>query len=116
MKIKNAAISLVSVFLLFATAFAGDRYDIDTAHTNITFSVKHLMLSKVTGKFSQFSGSIIYDEKDVTKSSVEVEIDVASIDTDNDKRDKHLKSAGFLDAANHPKIIFKSKRQKSNLL
>jgi polyisoprenoid-binding protein YceI len=63
---------------------------VDTAHTNVGFTVRHLVINQVRGKFNEFSGTILYDEKDITKSSLKGTIQVGSMDTDPPKRDKHL--------------------------
>lgn len=81
---------------------------IDDAHTTVGFSVKHMMVTEQKGAFDKFKGTLELDDKDVTKSKVDVEIDVASINTKNAKRDDHLKSPEFFDAAKFPKITFKS--------
>jgi polyisoprenoid-binding protein YceI len=89
---------------------ATERWNIDTAHSGIHFSVRHMVISKVRGAFNQWSGSIDIDPATKKVAGAEVSIDVTSIDTREDKRDGHLKSADFFDAENHPKITFKSKR------
>jgi polyisoprenoid-binding protein YceI len=85
-------------------------WQIDEIHTHIGFSVKHMMVSTVRGQFKQYRGSLALDPSDFTRSSFEGEIDVASIDTGNGQRDDHLRTSDFFDAANHPKIGFKSTR------
>ena len=90
-----------------ATPAAVETYQIDPAHSNVGFRVRHLM-SKVTGRFGKVAGTVNLDPKDVTRSSVEVTIDVASVSTNDDKRDGHLKSPDFFDAAKYPTITFKS--------
>jgi polyisoprenoid-binding protein YceI len=90
------------------TATTTATWDIDPAHTLAEFSVKHLMITTVRGRFSKVSGTAQLDENDPSKSSVEVEIDASSIDTREDKRDTHLRSADFLDAENQPTITFRS--------
>lgn len=85
-------------------------WKIDTSHSNVGFTVRHMMLMKVHGRFGSWNGTIQLDDQDVTKSSVEVSIDVASIDTNEEKRDGHLRSPDFFDAEKFPKITFKSKR------
>lgn len=88
-------------------ALASDTYVIDATHSEISFKIRHL-LAKTSGRFTKFTGSVVIDEKDITKSSVEVSIDAASINTDNDKRNEHLRGADFFDVEKFPKITFKS--------
>lgn len=103
---KSGIIALIS---LFATvAFAADTYTIDGAHSSATFSIRHMGISTVPGRFSSISGTINYDEKDVTKSSVEATIKTATVSTDNEYRDKDLKSANYFDVEKYPEITFKS--------
>lgn len=83
-------------------------WTIDAAHSHVGFSVKHMMISTVRGKFQTYSGRLILDTEDFTKSSVEGDIEVASIDTAEAQRDEHLRSADFFDAAQFPKITFRS--------
>ena len=83
-------------------------WEIDPGHTSVQFSVRHLMVSNVRGEFGKVSGTIKVDDADVTKSVVEATIDVASITTRNEKRDEHLRSPDFFDAAKFPTITFKS--------
>jgi polyisoprenoid-binding protein YceI len=90
-----------------ASAFASD-WDIDPAHTHVGFGVKHMMISTVHGSFKSFTGAVALDDGDITKSHVHLEIDAASITTDNDKRDEHLRSPDFFDAAHFPKLVFDS--------
>jgi polyisoprenoid-binding protein YceI len=83
-------------------------WDFDLSHSSVNFSVRHLMVSKVHGRFQTWGGTLVIDNDDITRSRVSVEIDAASIDTKEEKRDAHLRSADFFDAENHPKLIFKS--------
>lgn len=85
-------------------------WQLDPAHTTIEFAVKHMMFTTVRGRFKELSGTIVVDEQNPDNSSVEVEIDATSIDTGVEDRDKHLRSADFLDVENHPKITFESRR------
>jgi polyisoprenoid-binding protein YceI len=85
-------------------------WEIDPNHTTIEFAVKHMMFTTVRGRFKGVKGTIRADERNPDRSTVEVEIDAASIDTGAPDRDAHLKSADFLDVANHPTITFRSKR------
>jgi polyisoprenoid-binding protein YceI len=86
------------------------RWNLDASHTEIGFSVKHLMISNVKGRFENFEADIEFDESDPTEGEIRVSIDVDSIDTRFKQRDDHLRSADFFDAANHPKIEFVSRR------
>jgi|WetSurMetagenome_2_1015567.scaffolds.fasta_scaffold314966_2 polyisoprenoid-binding protein YceI len=83
-------------------------WNVDPAHTRVGFGVKHLVISDVKGEFSKVSGKAQIDESDLSKSSVAMTIEVASVDTRDEKRDAHLKSADFFDAAKFPTITFKS--------
>ena len=85
-------------------------WQLDTGYTNIEFSIKKLMVTNVKGRFADFSGTIVVDEANPAASSVVVEIDVASINSRDEKRDTHLKSADFFDVENFPKIVFTSTR------
>ncbi len=100
------AVSLVS----FAPVWGADEFAIDPVHSSVEFSVRHMMVTNVRGRFREFSGTILYDDKDITKSSVRVVIKTASIDTGNADRDNHLRSPDFFDAAKYPEITFVSTR------
>lgn len=85
-------------------------WKIDNAHSQIEFTVRHMMISNVRGRFEHFGGTVEFDEADPTRSTVKVEIEAASINTKDDKRDTHLRSADFLDAEHNPTITYKSRR------
>jgi polyisoprenoid-binding protein YceI len=87
-----------------------ERWNIDTAHSNVEFTARHLVVTKVRGHFGKWSGHIDIDPTDVTKSSAAATFEVDSIDTREAQRDGHLKSPDFLDAASHPTITFTSKK------
>lgn len=87
-----------------------NRWALDTAHSGIAFSVRHMVVAKVRGRFANWSGTVELDETDLTRSKVSVEIDAGSIDTGNAQRDGHLKSADFFDVEQFPKLRFESKR------
>jgi polyisoprenoid-binding protein YceI len=89
---------------------APTQWAIDSSHSAANFSVRHMMVSTVRGQLGAVSGTIDYDGKDVRTVKADVRIDVNGINTQNVKRDGHLRSDDFFDAANHPHIIFKSKR------
>lgn len=104
------AVVLLAGALAAGTVWAADTYKIDRSHSSIQFAVRHLVVAKVKGEFNEFAGMILYDDKDIMKSSVEVTINTASIDTKDPKRDDHLRGPDFFDAAKFPQISFKSKR------
>lgn len=81
---------------------------IDTAHSEIGFKIKHLVISTVSGKFTSFEGKLEGDPEDLTKSKISFSANIDSITTGNEQRDGHLKSTDFFDAANHPKLMFSS--------
>ena len=83
-------------------------WNIDTDHSEIGFAVKHLMFATVKGNFRRFSGRLVLDETNLPASTIEAEIEVASIDTRQEQRDTHLRSADFFDADNHPLMTFRS--------
>lgn len=88
------------------------KWVIDKSHSKIQFDVAHLVISEVTGQFKSFDGSVLSDKPDFSDAKIEVSIDVNSINTDDEKRDGHLKSPDFFDANKYPKITFKSKSLK----
>jgi polyisoprenoid-binding protein YceI len=90
-------------------ALPAGRFVLDAAHTNVGFSVRHMMISNVRGQFGKVAGEISFDPARPEQSRLSVSIDVASIDTREDKRDAHLRSADFFDAENHPQITFVSR-------
>jgi polyisoprenoid-binding protein YceI len=103
-----AAFALTALPALAAIpVLAQDTYKIDPVHSEVGFKLRHL-LSKVSGRFTKFTGDIKIDNKDITKSTVDVTIEVASLNTDMEARDKHLKTAEFFDAEKFPVITFKS--------
>ncbi len=83
---------------------------LDSAHSNVKFQVRHMMISNVHGAFEKVSGTIDYNEAEPEKTVVDVKIDAASINTKDEKRDNHLKSPDFFDVEKHAQIEFKSTR------
>ncbi|HEY2807143.1 MAG TPA: YceI family protein [Gemmatimonadales bacterium] len=85
-------------------------WTVDASHTEVEFSVRHLMLSNVKGRFSDVSGSVEFDPKNPSSLKLDVTIPIATIDTRQGQRDTHLRSADFFDAERHPTMTFKGKR------
>ncbi len=85
-------------------------WQIDSAHSNIEFSVRHMMISKVRGTFESFSGTINFDEDTPTNSTVHITIEAASINTREEQRDNHLRSPDFLQVEDYPTLTFQSTR------
>lgn len=92
-----------------AVSAAPVRWQIDAAHSDLTFRIRHLV-SRVRGQFNTWSGTITADPASLAGGSVSVDIQTASIDTNNERRDTHLRSADFFDAESHPAITFRSTR------
>ena len=109
MKRIITAISTIVALALPAFAFAS-TWTIDPDHSNVGFKVRHLMVSNVKGSFDRHSGTVEIDDKDITKSTVNVTIDTSSINTNVQKRDEHLRSADFFDVAKYPTMTFVSKK------
>lgn len=86
------------------------QWKIDPSHTLVEFAVRHLMISTVKGRFAEVEGTITADPDDLSSASAEVEIGAASIDTRDQQRDDHLRSADFFDAEKFPKLVFKSRK------
>jgi polyisoprenoid-binding protein YceI len=103
----------MTAFVLVITTLPGwaqvSTWEIDSAHSGVHFSVRHLMIATVRGEFRKVTGTINMDEKDISKSSVEAVIDAATIDTREERRDNDLRGANFFDVAKFPTITFKSK-------
>jgi len=93
-----------------SVACAAEQYLIDPAHSSVEFSVAHMVLTRVKGNFTQFSGEIFDDERDIAKSWVKVVVNADSISTNQPDRDKHLRSKDFLFVQKYPEIIFESRR------
>jgi polyisoprenoid-binding protein YceI len=107
---KTLLAAALSAILAFPAAAATTTWQIDPAHTAAGFAVKHLMISTVRGQFKGITGTVTWDDQDVSKSSVDVTIDANTVDTTEPNRDKDLKSDKFFDVAKYPTITFKSKK------
>lgn len=84
------------------------QWDFDLAHSSVNFHVRHVMVSKVHGRFTRWGGQLELDEQDLTRSRLDVTIEAASVDTQEAKRDEHLRSADFFEVEKHPTLTFKS--------
>jgi polyisoprenoid-binding protein YceI len=100
------------ILLAFITTVLGaqaqTKWTVDPIHSSVKFNIEHLVISEVEGKFKTYNGTINSSKADLTDAVIDFSVDVNSIDTDNDMRDKHLTSADFFDAAKYPKLTFKS--------
>lgn len=108
---KNIFVSISTIIALALPTFAfATTWTIDPDHSNVGFKVKHLMVSNVKGTFEKHTGIVEINDKDITKSKVEVSIDTNSINTNVQKRDEHLRSADFFNVAKYPTMTFVSKK------
>jgi polyisoprenoid-binding protein YceI len=111
--ISNTAIAIAMLIALPVLAHA-DNWQIDPAHTNVEFTVRHMMISNVKGQFQKTSGTITTNGNDPTSAQIDATIDATSIDTRVEKRDAHLKSPAFLDVDKFPTITFKSTKVEAD--
>jgi polyisoprenoid-binding protein YceI len=112
---KRIIALLSTIVTLALPAFASAAaWNIDPDHSNVGFKVRHLMVSNVKGSFDKHSGTVDINDKDITKSKVNVSIDTASINTRVQKRDDHLRSPDFFDVAKYPTMTFVSKKVAKN--
>ncbi|MEO6437011.1 MAG: YceI family protein [Tepidisphaeraceae bacterium] len=107
MRLSHVLAGLV-VASLSSAAFAADNYKIDPEHSFVHFRVNHMGVSNTYGRFNDPTGTVTIDPADMSKSSINLEVKADNVDTDNDKRDAHLKNADFFDARQFPTITFKS--------
>lgn len=108
---KNRITAIIaSLTLALPTLSIASTWNIDPDHSNIGFKVRHLMVSNVKGNFVKHSGVVEINDKDITKSKVNVTIETGSINTNVQKRDEHLRSADFFDAAKFPAMTFVSRK------
>lgn len=110
---KNLMITAAFAAFAQLAVYAQTNWKMDNSHSKVGFSVVHLMVSETEGKFKLYEGKVeSKSETDFTDAKIEFSIDVNSINTDDDKRDGHLKSPDFFDVANHPTITFKATSMK----
>jgi polyisoprenoid-binding protein YceI len=98
----------VSVLFLQVAAFSQSKWTLDPVHSNVRFTVPHLVISEVEGSFKKFDGTVTTSKPDFSDAQINFTIDVASINTDNERRDGHLKSDDFFNAEKYPQMTFRS--------
>lgn len=108
-RLNRISATLALTTLLSVSSFAAPQtWEVDGSHSTGRFKIKHMMISNVSGEITGMKGTFTTDGKDVTKTTADVTLDLATINTNNAKRDEHLKSADFFDTAKFPTIAFKS--------
>lgn len=105
-----AAAVLAGVVAAGGDVAAQERFEIDASHSNVDFVVRHLGVANVRGTFGRFSGHIVLDEADVTRSTVEVTVDASSIDTRNERRDADLRGENFFEVERFPTLRFEGRQ------
>ena len=108
MLLKQMSVSIAAVLMLGSFAHAADTYKVDPLHTSVSFSVRHLGINSVKGQFKEFEGALKLEGDTLKEASGTIQ--VKSVDTGVEKRDNHLRTADFFDAAKYPTITFKTKR------
>src|SRR5271169_6401303 len=111
---RIAGVSAIALLASLSALAQTSNWNIDPAHSTAQFTVRHMGISNVTGNFTKLTGSVVLNEKDMTQSQVSAGIDVNSVDTRVEMRDKDLKSPNFFDVEKYPTIEFRSKRMVSS--
>jgi len=111
LKLKHLLVGLAS-----ATILMGGDYSLDQSHSKVAFKVRHMMVSNTWGSFNDFSGKFSYDEKSNQLTALEGKVNVASINTEHEKRDKHLRAADFFDVAQFPTMTLKMVKLQGDTL
>lgn len=103
---------LLAVLLLSTTvvAEAAEQFNVDSGHSFVGFTVKHMAVSSVRGEFKEYTAELMVDEENLQNSTIVLKIDAGSIDTRDEKRDGHLRSADFFEVETYPEIVFESKK------
>lgn len=101
-------LSVAAMAFISTALFAQTKWNVDNAHSNVRFNVTHLVISEVEGSFKQFNGNITAANADFADAAINFSVDINSINTDNEMRDKHLKSDDFFNAEKYPSMTFKS--------
>jgi polyisoprenoid-binding protein YceI len=112
LKMKKQLFSLVILAFMVSGIAAQTTWNVDKSHSNVKFSVSHMVVSEVEGSFRGFEGSLVAAKADLSDASIKFSVDVNSVNTDNDRRDGHLKSDDFFNAEKFPKMTFVSKSFK----
>lgn len=110
MKLKALAVALMFAACASLAGAQTSTWKFDPAHSSADFVIRHMGISNVHGHFGNVNGTLALDEKDITKSSVKATVDTTTVDTGNDQRNAHLKSADFFDVAKYPQMVFLSKQ------
>jgi len=112
---RSIARTMLIIAAVSATpAFADEQYKVDAVHSSVVFRVKHMGVSYCYGRFNKVSGTFHLDELNPAESTLDVSVDVSSIDTANEKRDEHLRKADFFDAEKFPTIRFQGTKVSRN--
>lgn len=105
---KNHFLIALALITSSVTLKAQTKWTVDPVHSSVKFNIENMVISEVDGKFNTYNGTIVSSKPDLTDAVINFTIDVKSIDTDNEMRDKHLLEPDFFDAAKYPQITFKS--------
>lgn len=105
---KTINLFFVAMFIAFAVNAQSTKWEFDGAHSSVNFSLEHMVISEVTGQFTKFEGNVFSDKPDFSDAKINFVIDATSINTANEMRDKHLKSADFFETEKFPLATFKS--------
>ena len=106
---KNTIKTLVILLLFVSTNFAQTEWAFDKSHSNVSFSVTHMVIAETEGTFRSYEGKVVSKDDSFENAEISLSVDIKSIDTDNEKRDTHLKSDDFFNAEKYPAMTFKSK-------